>query len=113
MSVAALVVESGPRSSHSVVTVRCTNCGGHRDVSRRQSLRAAPLCSDCRFPRTVPPVTDDDRRWWLERFADDELAMIASMIFRRYVEPQVIQCRRKELLAASANGDAWLACRHV
>jgi hypothetical protein len=52
--------------------VRCPDCGTIRDVSARHARRIDrgehdPRCEECRNPREIN-YTDDDIRWWLERF---------------------------------------------
>lgn len=61
----------------------CPECGQERETSAGQGRRAFSGCSDlrcegCRFgvqPRGA--VDDEDRRFWLERFSDDEVVGLA------------------------------------
>lgn len=60
----------------------CPSCGTAREASDRHVRRGAiRLCNLCRFPARRLPPTDRERRFWLKRFSDDEISMMATALF--------------------------------
>jgi hypothetical protein len=53
------------------------------------------LCILCRFPARRLPATDAERRFWLARFSDDEIAMMSQAIFGAGDMDNVIAWREK------------------
>lgn len=69
------------------VSVVCGSCGAHFELATRNELRyrtegRAPTCALCRgFGRPLPPPTEKDRQFWLDRVGLDEAQEIAGMIW--------------------------------
>lgn len=79
--------------------VVCPNCGGIREVSDRHARRTetATLCLACRNPAKPDPPSDSDRRYWLERFSDAEIAVMVEAMTDRRANLANIQRWRKQL----------------
>lgn len=77
--------------------VICPMCGGRRRVSGRHARRS-PVCSLCRHPAKIKAPEDKDRRFWLERFSDDEILDIAHGIFDKEGDLATIQAWRSHLI---------------
>lgn len=84
--------------------VRCRSCGNPRLLTRRQARRAG-LCSHCLYPPRDVAVQDRHRRFWFERFDDQELSLIVSELAGRIVPPTRIAERRQALAASGAIAD--------
>lgn len=62
----------------------CPGCGRLREVTERHVRRGnvdKTLCNLCRFPARKLPPTNRERRFWLRRFKDEEIAMMAEALF--------------------------------
>ena len=64
--------------------MRCGDCGASFELSKRneygwRSRGLEPRCEWCRRP--PKPVTEADRRWWLERFSHEEIQGMAAAIW--------------------------------
>jgi hypothetical protein len=80
------------------VLVECPGCKRERLVSARTARRGAGRCRFCLDGTGVVPDPDDEsRRWWLERFSDDELFEMAWMFGRR-PDRERIRSERERLL---------------
>lgn len=67
-----------------VQEVRCPGCGRIRELTDRHVRKVGDqitLCTLCRFParRIAPTITD--RRFWLRRYSDDDIALMAEALF--------------------------------
>ncbi len=67
------------------VALRCSSCGASvlRSHGRARALERAGtelVCRDCRYPSARVAPTDEMRRYWLERFAADELVALGSAL---------------------------------
>lgn len=58
-------------------TVVCPGCGRKRELSSRQARRAS-RCALCRFPPKYERPTEREYRFWLERFSDEEILVMAE-----------------------------------
>jgi hypothetical protein len=86
-------------TSTELTTVTCPGCGRARDVSARTARRGAGRCRFCLSNDGVIEAPDDgDRRWWLERFDDDDLCELATAIFCRPGSVRRIRAERERLL---------------
>ncbi len=79
--------------------VTCPNCGGIREVSDRHARRTetATLCVACRNPSKHDPPSDTDRRYWLERFSDQEIVRMTEAMCDQKADLANIQRWRKQL----------------
>jgi hypothetical protein len=73
------------RRTEQRVDVECSVCGTLFETGDRQSRRLrtgekVALCSLCWYLEKHP-LCDDDRRWWLERFNDEQIVQLASGLF--------------------------------
>lgn len=84
------------RSQQPVVTVKCRGCGSTREVTSRQARRAG-LCPICLYPPRYTKVTDAHKRFWLCRFTDEEIAVIATDMLGYDVSPGAIARHRAAL----------------
>jgi hypothetical protein len=68
-------------------------------VSARTARRGAGKCRWC-LARDghIEPPDDDDRRFWLQTFSDDELVELATIIFCRPGSLRRIRAERERLL---------------
>jgi hypothetical protein len=80
------------------VTFRCEDCG----TSFTRSARFARMircgdqeqkCRRCLRPSKAAPVTDTDRRYWLTRFSDMEIASLAVTVFDCAFKPAARRTR--------------------
>lgn len=65
-------------------TVFCPGCGRPREVTDRHVRRGTvttTLCNLCRFPARRIPPTNTERRFWLKRFSNEEIVMMAEALF--------------------------------
>ena len=86
-------------ASTELTTVTCPGCGRERDVSARTARRGAGRCRWCLAgDGHVEPPDDSDRVYWLERFTDDELVELATVIFNRPGSVRRIRAERERLL---------------
>ena len=92
------------RTSSPFTEVACPSCGRTRRVSARQARRGS-ICRLCLYPDTEPKVTPADMRFWLNRFTDHELAVLASDMIGEMVKPEGIGRARQVLLASAAPDD--------
>ena len=78
----------------------CPGCGGLRVLTARHARRAAgsygrpTLCKRCRTPR---PPTDSDRRYWLRRFSDEDIVLLAWAFWQEEREDGVEHCHEFRL----------------
>lgn len=79
--------------------VQCPNCGGIREVSDRHARRTeqATLCVACRNPSKHEPPSDNDRRFWLERFTDREIIEMTEAMTDQKASLATIQRWRRQL----------------
>lgn len=54
----------------------------------------------------MPPVDDEAREFWLRSFSDDELASLASAVFKEPVAAETISANRLALAASGRILDA-------
>jgi hypothetical protein len=88
-------------ASIQLATVTCPSCGRERDVSARTARRGAGRRKWCLAgDGTIEPPDDSDRRWWLERFDDSEIAEMALFMFGRRPDRERIRSERERLLVA-------------
>lgn len=86
-------------ASIQLTAVTCPCCGRQRDVSARTARRGAGKCRWCLSGDGVIEAPDDsDRRYWLERFSDEELAEIVWFTFGHRPDREHIRCERERLL---------------
>lgn len=78
--------------------VVCPSCGQRRTVSDRQARRGTTLCKLCRYPHTRLRPEDKDRRFWLERFSDEEILDLALGVFGHLGSISHIRAWRRKLL---------------
>ena len=80
--------------------VFCPGCGRPRDISDRHARRTEEprLCVACRFPAKKQPPGDADRRYWLERFTDDEIILMVEAMTDQHADAERIAWWRKELI---------------
>jgi hypothetical protein len=64
-----------------VVLIECPECGRQRSVSARTARRGAGRCRLCISGDGVSEPPDDDRRFWLQAFSDEELAEMMWFLF--------------------------------
>lgn len=67
-----------------VKTVCCPGCGRSRELTARHVLRGGAektLCNLCRFPPRKLAPTNTERRYWLRRYSDEEIALMAEALF--------------------------------
>jgi hypothetical protein len=82
-----------------LTTVTCPGCGRERDVSARTARRGAGKCRWCLAgDGYIEPTDDDDRRFWPERFTDDDLCELATIIFNRPGSVRRVRSERERLL---------------
>lgn len=65
-------------------TVRCPGCGRLRELTDRHVRRGGAettLCNLCRFPARRLPPTNAERRFWLRRYTDEQIAQMAEAVF--------------------------------
>ena len=71
------------RRAEELCLVPCPGCGTPRLLTvrsrRRIEATGSTRCTACRFPR--PPITDEQRRWWLKRLGDEEITELARGLF--------------------------------
>lgn len=65
------------RGPENVVDVQCPNCGGWRTITARSARRASEKCKLCLNSPEVKEPTDADMLFWLRRFDDHDLLLIA------------------------------------
>jgi hypothetical protein len=68
--------------------VQCPGCGAWRTLTQRQGRRIAAgkadsLCPLCRNSGAHLPPDDEDRRYWLERFDDEQIPELGEFVFGR------------------------------
>jgi hypothetical protein len=86
-------------TSIELTTVTCPGCGRERDVSARTARRGAGKCRWCLAgDGQIERPDDDDRRFWLQAFSDDELVELATIIFCRPGSVRRIRSERERLL---------------
>jgi hypothetical protein len=82
--------------------VICPGCGDRRTLSIRHARRNAgsygrpSLCKLCRTPRPKPP-TDSDRRYWLERFSDEDIVLLAWAFWKEERDDGLEYCHEFRL----------------
>jgi hypothetical protein len=87
--------------SYGSVLVECPVCRRERFVSSRTARRGPGRCTHCMSGDGVSePPDDDDRRYWLERFSDEELAEMAWFMFGHRPDRAHICSERERLLGA-------------
>jgi hypothetical protein len=69
-------------TTEAVVRVRCAGCGSRLDLSTRRALEhrragTEPRCRECRSSRALVVVTEQLRRWWLDRYTLAEIRELA------------------------------------
>lgn len=79
------------------VRVRCCDCGSPLFLTERQARRREQQhrCSICVIlaHHGREPVEDRHRRYWLERFSDEEIARLASEMLGEDVPTSRVQER--------------------
>jgi hypothetical protein len=84
-----------------LTVVECPECGRQRSVSARTARRGAGRCRLCLSgDGVIEPPDDDDRRYWLERFSDEEIAEIVWFTFGHRPDRAHICSERERLLGA-------------
>ncbi len=83
------------------VTSYCQGCGEPRLLTRRQARRAG-LCNRCLYPPRDVAIDDRYRRFWFDRFNDQELSLIASEL-AGYVVPSAGIARQRQALVAAGS----------
>lgn len=81
-------------------TVACPGCGRPRELTDRHVRRGGSektLCNLCRFPSRKIPPTDTDRRFWLRRYSDEDIAQMAEAITGRMADRASIYLWRTRL----------------
>lgn len=83
--------------SESRVRVSCSECGAsivltERQARRRDQRHRCPVCLVLAYHR-AEPVEDRHRRYWLEHFSDEEIAILASDILGEEVPVARVQAR--------------------
>jgi hypothetical protein len=79
------------------------SCGAKRETSARQGRRAFsgrtdPRCEGCRFgAQSRGAVDDSDRRFWLERFSDDEVVGLAWAFTGAHGSAEAVAVWRRRL----------------
>lgn len=91
-------VEVATVSKRTTRIVACPNCGRERVISTRHARRKPPTCNLCRFPTRKYNPTDGDRRFWLERFTDDEIIDMCFGIFEEVGDCEIVASWRELLL---------------
>jgi hypothetical protein len=82
-----------------VVLIEFPECGRQRSVSARTARPGAGRCRLCISGDGVSePPDDDDRRFWLQAFSDEELAEMAWFMFRHRPDREHIRGERERLL---------------
>lgn len=82
-----------------VVLAECPSCGRQRSVSARTARRGPGRCRLCISGDGVIEAPDDtDRRWWLERLSDEEIAEAALFMFGHRPDRAHIRSERERLL---------------
>jgi hypothetical protein len=93
-------------TSIELTTVVCPGCGRERSVSARTARRGAGKCRWCLAgDGHIERPDDTDRVYWLERFTDDDLCELATIIFCRPGSVRRIRAERKRLLVAHRVGE--------
>lgn len=74
------------------VTFICKGCGSDFTRSARfaRMIRCGEqeqMCRRCLRPSKARPITDTDRRYWLTRFSDMEIACLAAAYFDCALKP--------------------------
>jgi hypothetical protein len=74
-------------------------------VSARTARRGAGRCRLCLSgDGVIAPPDDDDRRYWLERFSDEELAEIVWFVFGHRPDREHIASERERLFGGVVAG---------
>ena len=89
------------------VDVVCPVCLLPRTIVAKQAKRIAKgladgRCRSCRNPRVLLPPDNEDRRFWLRRFDDQEIAVMAEAFYGRGSIEAVARWRAR--LAGTGNG---------
>jgi hypothetical protein len=85
--------------SYGSVLVECPVCRRERFVSARAARRGAGKWRWCLSGDGVIEAPDDtDRRYWLERLCDEEIAEAALCMFGHRPDREHIRCERERLL---------------
>lgn len=92
-------------SPEPAVTLLCEDCGCDFEVSARYARRIRRgeyelKCRRCVRRGKAAPISDTDRRFWLKRFDDIQLASFASALFDAPFRPQCFAERRAEIMGA-------------
>jgi hypothetical protein len=86
-------------TSLEMTTVACPSCGRLREVSARTARRGAGRCRWCLAgDGQVERPDDSDRVYWLERFTDEDLCELATIVFCRPGSLRRIRSERERLL---------------
>jgi hypothetical protein len=81
-------------------SVICPGCGRVRELTDRHVRKIGSektLCNLCRFPARRLPPTNTERRYWLRRFTDDEIAEMAEALFGAPADKANIYAWRQRL----------------
>lgn len=81
-------------------TVRCPGCGRLRELTDRHVRRGGAektLCNLCRFPARKLEITNTERRFWLRRYTDEQIALMAEAISNGVANRLEIQAWRIRL----------------
>ena len=68
------------------VALRCCECGTGLELSARNAREhrrkgTLPRCRRCRYPSSSPKPSVAMRRWWLERFSQEEIIEMAAALW--------------------------------
>lgn len=83
------------RTASAFQLVRCPSCNSLRSVSSRHARRKPESCRSCKRVREEPKGAY--QAFWLKRFSDDEICLMAEAIFNRprgSADPAVVASAR-------------------
>lgn len=87
-------------------TIYCPGCGRPRELTDRHVRRGGTektLCNLCRFPPRKLAITNTERRFWLRRYTDEEIALMAESISNGIANRMEIRSWRVRLEIAEPN----------
>lgn len=88
-------------------TIRCPGCGRLRELTDRHVRRGGAettLCNLCRFPARRIPPSNTERRYWLRRFTDEDLACFAEALFGECDRASIAIWRLRLAIKEPVNG---------
>ena len=93
--------------------ITCPSCGRHRVVSDRNARRRPQTCDMCRNERSRKPPEDKDRRFWLQRFSDEEILRMVFGIFEEEGDIEMVRYWRSVLCPNQKSVDEVLIERVI